>query len=463
MSMDTIAIPNPPSSPPPASVPFRQCQICSDQATGRHFGVLACEGCKGFFRRNIQKGAKFICFYNNNCDVYGIKKRKCCQKCRMDRCLSAGMNPLQIKKNNLPNRRARQRPMHRQDSAASEREGSTQVPFPVLPQLAFDRAANIERARHSNEIRPVQLGVPNSSAALSPPSSSVGVTLSVNSTASTRSRRSDPSECSSRPSVIRRADNESRVFFVDPTDQSETLDTSSVTLPGRAASIIPGRPSGRRSIMSDRRPNSLPPKRKFKLRYERDEESRMEEDPPGTSQSPTSDPITKLIFKDFDSAASQCFELINDSPFLENITYHDKKLLFDKAVIELVIVYTYYQNKLTIGRVAEGSTHASTICKLERCEINTWEEVKLIMILSLLSYDRLNANVLRDVDLVRSRQPKVQKALEEKFTGGAGISRRINVLMLMPGLRDLNEYWSKCGVDTDGVPIETVENKVKLV
>ena len=80
-----------------------------------------------------------------SCDVYGIKKRKCCQKCRMDRCLSAGMNPLQIKKNNLPNRRARQRPMHRQDSAASEREGSTQVPFPVLPQLAFDRAANIER------------------------------------------------------------------------------------------------------------------------------------------------------------------------------------------------------------------------------------------------------------------------------------------------------------------------------
>ena len=61
------------------------------------------------------------------------------------------------------------------------------------------------------------------------------------------------------------------------------------------------------------------------------------------------------------------------------------------------------------------------------------------------------------------RQPKVQKALEEKFTGGAGISRRINVLMLMPGLRDLNEYWSKCGVDADGVPIETVENKVKLV
>ena len=71
----------------------------------------------------------------------------------------------------------------------------------------------------------------------------------------------------------------------------------------------------------------------FKFLY-----SRMEEDPPGTSQIPTSDPITKLIFKDFDSAASQCFELINESPFLENITYHDKKLLFDKAVIELVIV-----------------------------------------------------------------------------------------------------------------------------
>ena len=86
--------------------------------------------------------------------------------------------------------------------------------------------------------------------------------------------------------------------------------------------------------------------------------SRMEEDPPGTSQSPTSDPITKLIFKDFDSAASQCFELINDSPFLENITYHDKKLLFDKAVIELVIV-----SKNIYEKVAKHAKFTILICK----------------------------------------------------------------------------------------------------
>lgn len=32
-----------------------------------------------------------------SCDVYGIKKRKSCQKCRLDACLQVGMNPDMIK------------------------------------------------------------------------------------------------------------------------------------------------------------------------------------------------------------------------------------------------------------------------------------------------------------------------------------------------------------------------------
>jgi len=66
------------------------CKVCDGKATGFHFGVMSCEGCKGFFRRNVKKNARFICNYDKNCDVKG-EKRKNCQACRMARCESSGM------------------------------------------------------------------------------------------------------------------------------------------------------------------------------------------------------------------------------------------------------------------------------------------------------------------------------------------------------------------------------------
>jgi hypothetical protein len=30
------------------------CNICEDKATGLHYGIITCEGCKGFFKRTVQ-------------------------------------------------------------------------------------------------------------------------------------------------------------------------------------------------------------------------------------------------------------------------------------------------------------------------------------------------------------------------------------------------------------------------
>lgn len=38
------------------------CMICSDRASGFHYGVLACEGCKGFFKRVCKEQLKQVRF-----------------------------------------------------------------------------------------------------------------------------------------------------------------------------------------------------------------------------------------------------------------------------------------------------------------------------------------------------------------------------------------------------------------
>ncbi|XP_030044212.1 nuclear receptor subfamily 1 group I member 3 [Microcaecilia unicolor] len=66
------------------------CTVCGDKASGYHFHVMTCEGCKGFFRRSISKRICFTCPFSQNCVVTKAKRRQC-QACRLQKCLDAGM------------------------------------------------------------------------------------------------------------------------------------------------------------------------------------------------------------------------------------------------------------------------------------------------------------------------------------------------------------------------------------
>ncbi|CAG4983909.1 unnamed protein product [Parnassius apollo] len=67
------------------------CKVCGDKASGYHYGVTSCEGCKGFFRRSIQKQIEYRCLRDGRCHVIRLNRNRC-QFCRFKKCLAVGMS-----------------------------------------------------------------------------------------------------------------------------------------------------------------------------------------------------------------------------------------------------------------------------------------------------------------------------------------------------------------------------------
>ena len=86
--------------------PSLLCAVCGDNAACQHYGVRTCEGCKGFFKRTVQKNAKYVCLADKNCPV-DKRRRNRCQFCRFQKCLSVGMVKEVVRTDSLKGRRGR--------------------------------------------------------------------------------------------------------------------------------------------------------------------------------------------------------------------------------------------------------------------------------------------------------------------------------------------------------------------
>ncbi|KAF2367947.1 Nuclear hormone receptor ligand-binding domain [Trinorchestia longiramus] len=79
------------------------CLVCHDNSSGKHYGIHACDGCAGFFKRAIRTKRQYSCCMTTKKEYgYGrgaqevciIDKstRNKCRACRLDKCIAVGMN-----------------------------------------------------------------------------------------------------------------------------------------------------------------------------------------------------------------------------------------------------------------------------------------------------------------------------------------------------------------------------------
>ncbi|XP_073954684.1 nuclear receptor subfamily 2 group C member 2-like [Choristoneura fumiferana] len=72
------------------SKPEALCRVCGDKASGKHYGVPSCDGCRGFFKRSIRRNLDYVCKENGRC-VVDVTRRNQCQACRFSKCLRVNM------------------------------------------------------------------------------------------------------------------------------------------------------------------------------------------------------------------------------------------------------------------------------------------------------------------------------------------------------------------------------------
>ncbi|GBM06531.1 Ecdysone-induced protein 78C [Araneus ventricosus] len=125
---------------------FVPCKVCGDKASGYHYGVTSCEGCKGFFRRSIQKKIEYRCLRDEKCLVIRLNRNRC-QFCRFKKCLDVGMSRDSVRYGRVP-KRTRER---MEESRVAQAESDQSLRDMENKEVAlYDLTLTVSQAHHAN-------------------------------------------------------------------------------------------------------------------------------------------------------------------------------------------------------------------------------------------------------------------------------------------------------------------------
>ncbi|XP_075210920.1 nuclear receptor subfamily 2 group E member tailless [Lycorma delicatula] len=114
------------------------CKVCQDHSSGKHYGIFACDGCAGFFKRSIRRNRQYVC--KAKCEgtcIVDKTHRNQCRACRLRKCVQAGMN-----KDAVQHERGPRNSTLRRQMALYLKEGDPGPSAAPVLDLALPKTAN---------------------------------------------------------------------------------------------------------------------------------------------------------------------------------------------------------------------------------------------------------------------------------------------------------------------------------